>query len=778
MSRLFWVLICHLLLLLAPKGGPGVSKLYGAFTTLQAGRRIHVNASGTELPKDGTTCERGLLTISQGLARARAGDIVEVCDSSTYGENISVPDQVSLISLKSQVLGAGFTVFDVILKCGETPDPFPTISGVNAGQPVVSIRGVKGVTVRGFNITGGQNPDHGGGVMIANAREVTIVANCIEHNRAEAGGGVGISAGSRGVVLDRNAIHHNIATDEEGGGIWIHESMRIKTTGNAIGFNEAMAADHGSGGGLASKDSGDEEHTDDQIFNNTCFNWGGGAHHEDATGQATYDNCQFLANEAREEGGGGINVNEAERPFIIRNSLILSNLAGFAADMGPIDRFHVEQGGGGIRVHGGDIEIRNCEFTGNRTALDGGGLMISPVADMPLFPTEDADEIEFPSSGTLEDLQFNDNVAEDDGGGFSNQVKATTVATRIRFQGNQAVSNGGAFHTSCSAIITFSQVTAAHNTAQNDDGGGLYNRDGQVTVASTEPGSVIEHNQAGRNGGGMYFGTSPNPAGGIFNEMTVCSDNAPLSRLRGVVFRENRAGNFGGGLSIFFRDPGDERSINFIVEEGEFRDNLGKDTAEGAVDVRFHQPPPKGQRRSNLTACRFANRGVQIKSSTLSGITVDFYDIADCRFDLPLEVVVGARRPVGIELFADSPRVKGRNTRIVGDPLFPEAFGIFAKRSTQLEIEDAALEGLAVGISNDRDAADRVGLTLRNVVLANMGETCVQLTGGTLDTKGSTFSLAPFGIRLFQQSTIEREARLLVENMFQAVVVPVSKTGN
>jgi hypothetical protein len=761
----FWMLLAHTLLTFAPAGGPSVNKAYGAFP--QAGV-VHVNASAA-LPPDGNSCDTGYRTIQEGIrqARLRGALIVEVCDSSTYPENVAMGGGIGLVSKASSSLAANFTYLDVLARCtGETGGlpQFPTIDGGGFFAPVVSILGGPGkATVAGFRITrGGDSGIRVNDIPDVANLEVSIVGNCIDDNRARSGAGINIEkAGS--VEISRNAIHNNTA-NEAGGGIHFRRvTNSVKTDRNLISVNKAGT----NGGGISGLFDGltpaseFSQHVKDDIFSNDATGFGGGASFSDWT--ATLSECTFIGNRALESGGGGINFDVA-RQCQVQLCQFLSCRAGDSTPLpAPLQLWAVEQGGGAIRLRGGSLDIFGGTIDSCVTGLDGGGVVYLNKLNFP------AQNVISQASGSVTNTSFVGGLAFDDGGGLSIQVATNLTVTNVSLSRNETVLGfGGGIHTTCAAVSTLNSVTVSNNTS-GIDGGGIYLRDAEITVNE----SNLSFNHARRDGGGMVLESNEIPS--FIIDMPICHSIETLSRMTNVGWFGNTSANRAGAFGVKRFDV--DRTINFLIDHNTFIGNQAKDTTEAAVEVALSRQPPRTKTRSYFRNCIFQNRGPQIRGIARIEPVSDFYDILDCTFILDTAPLAGESEPIGIDLVKDSPSI-GRD-RFTGPVTVNGGLGIKAtdpKRKggkVDLVIEDSIFENLTLGLDVINTGKKLLPVSVEGCSFSG-GVTGIQFNKVHGFLKNDAFSNLTTGIRLLGGTTLTKKGSVTYTN----VATPEDATGN
>jgi predicted outer membrane repeat protein len=322
-------------------------------------------------------------TIQEGINEAVDSDTVLV-QPDTYIENINYN-------------GKNITVASLFLTTQDTTYISQTVidgsqpSNPDSASVVTFCSGEDSSSVLiGFTITGGSGTlleswFCGGGIICIYNSSPTITNNTITSNTAAyAGGGIVSVYGSFPTITD-NIITGN-AADSVGGGICFRESLPT-ITHNTIEGNTAPY-----GGGIA------------------C----------DSSSSGIIDNCTISGNSAVDEGGGIYCIDNCN--LIITNCTINENGAGYrSGGIYCIDNCNLSlenvtvsqntagEDGGGIYSKYSDLQIENCDFTGN-TAQDGfGGAIDYWNYGDPQYADETYQIV-------ITNSQFSNNTASGDGG--------------------------------------------------------------------------------------------------------------------------------------------------------------------------------------------------------------------------------------------------------------------------------------------------------------------------------------------------------------------------
>ena len=331
------------------------------------------------------------------------------------------------------------------------------------------------------------------------------------------------------------------------------------TVGSTVSFVrcvfEANAAE--DAGGLASND--DTTLTDCTFLNNYADAIGGGALVGGTI--ATLTGCRFEGNTARIQAGGFravadtlvmigcdfISNTALEAPFSSGGGAKLSGLPMTVRDCTFIDNHTIERGGA-IEIAGVGI-IENCTFEGN-TAVESGGAIAFPG------PTE-----AFPIVGCT---FIGNQTVEDHGGAIYSGLGTGSFHLFVRdstFSGNISHAHGGAIYTvGNSATIEDCLFDSNHAGGS----GGAYrfespNEDDTIDVLRcTFMGNTTE-----QMGGGMSLGTAKATIADcsfILNSAQTTAGGLGIGLLETTVSRclfvGNSALEHGGGASAYGNDPG------------------------------------------------------------------------------------------------------------------------------------------------------------------------------------------------------------------------------
>ena len=411
--------------------------------------------------------------LADALAAAQPGDTIELLKDVT--ENITIN--------KSLTLDLGKF----------------TLSG-NANAAVVTISGDKSqVIVQNGTVTGGRNPQNGGGFAIDNAvvqlEDLTITGNeAVGGNgNGEVGGG-GIYASHADVSMRIVTVSENSVTgsSSDGGGILVRYGS-LTMDGCHVERNTAPDC----GGGMILRHS--VLNAAKSFFENNTAKFGAGIYFGDTPNEAE-EGCSgehnHLITDSTISGntvldpengiGGGMYVGTTSN-LTLRNSKLLNNDGA-------------TQGGAIVAYSAGTIELDGVSISENK-AQSGAGILALCTAvcntDIRLL------------NGTAIDA----NTATGYGGGiYANAIakELNVTVTNSSVSGNTAAGGAGIFtYKSGSAVINVDLQSGAvmhNNNAVTNMGGAIYAyNDANINIAAN---SAVYNNTAAGYGGAIYASAS------------------------------------------------------------------------------------------------------------------------------------------------------------------------------------------------------------------------------------------------------------------------------
>ncbi|HHO51535.1 MAG TPA: hypothetical protein ENK18_11820 [Deltaproteobacteria bacterium] len=435
-------------------------------------------------------------SVQAAIDAAPAGGVVQVC-SGIVQETLTIPSPITLE-------GVGDTTIDA--------------SGL--GGAVVSITGA-GATLRRLVLTGGA-----GGIEAFGAQGPVVLEQVVVRgNTASLGGGVRGPAVAD-LRLRDCTVQDNVA-DTHGGGIAAYGVVEILDT--LVQGNVAQ----GDGGGLYAEAGALVVASGTTVSGNTASRGGGGWIGD----QALIQDGIFSENEAQELGGG---------VYLAGGMLLSATVSGNTAPLGgglgtsggSIDACRVE---GNVAGTGGGVYARDTTILGGviseNTASVGAGVAIEGSSAQIESFTEIADNVASEGGGgiavidgslELVQIALEGNQAPLGGGLYALDQGAcplpecalSLVATRLSGNqgGDQPGEGGGGIWTSLP--LASSSCDLAINTAH--DGGGLYLSDSTATFQ----GGTMLGNSASERGGALFVASSAADSL-VFDTISLSGNEAP-----------------------------------------------------------------------------------------------------------------------------------------------------------------------------------------------------------------------------------------------------------
>ncbi|MCM2371003.1 tail fiber protein [Aporhodopirellula aestuarii] len=414
------------------------------------------------------------------------------------------------------------------------------------------------VTVGGVNAPDGNTAAINGGGLHASGASITIVDGGLFQNNvaAEEGGGLWNGPGTMTIrnntTLTQNTANslNNGGNDQGGGGVFnIGGTLDID---NALITKNLATANNGNGGGVmtvggivtiddssiqsneATRAGGGIENNDGNVtvtnetvggpaaaVGNIAGINGGGLHASGANSVTTVNGGLFQNNIAGEEGGGLWN---GSGMMTINGTQILNNTASSSANTNN------DQGGGGVFNVDGTLSILNATISGNlATANNGNGGGVMTVG----------------GTVTIDDTLIQSNQAARAGGGVENNngnvtLTGVTLGGPNVADGNTAGINGGGLHASGAGSVTIVDGGSIQNNIAQEEGGGLWNGPGTMTIRNNT--TITQNTANSANNGGNDQG-----GGGVFNiGGTLNIDNASITNNLAT----SNNGNGGGVMTV------------------------------------------------------------------------------------------------------------------------------------------------------------------------------------------------------------------------------------
>ena len=359
----------------------------------------------------------------------------------------------------------------------------------------------------------------GGGIAFSRKSQGKITGGLIETNKAPNAGGV-IVQGESEVEMTGGTIRFNNATTGNAGGLYVHTATLALKDGQIV--NNSC---HKSLGGGMYTFKAKVTISGGSISNNQSYMDGAGAYFN-KNSTVTISGGSFTNNKVVKGAGAGFGVSGESR-MTMTGGTVSGNTASNAAGV-------IIQGKAHLNLYGGTI-------SGNKATNGGGGLYVNRAsADL--------------HGGTIAN-----NKAEKNGGGMYIYLSTVTMGKNLVIQGNEALRQaGGAYVNSTTLTLESTKFLDNHSGI---GGGGLWlYLCPEVTLTDI----YAKGNSCDATGGGVVI-TKDTPAivtGGVIEENEALQggglvvQNAATGSFDGLIIRNNKATEIGGGLLTYERSAG------------------------------------------------------------------------------------------------------------------------------------------------------------------------------------------------------------------------------
>jgi hypothetical protein len=365
------------------------------------------------------------------------------------------------------------------------------------------------------NVATSPSTSDGGGGM-HNEGDASLADTFVGQNSSAAAGGGIRNAGGGRLTLDAVTLVDNTAVLSGGG---LLNEGELEASGSTVRGNLADSDGDGSGdgGGIANREPGATGGTASALIGtsvveeNAAANGGGLCNYGGADARLALEDSAVRSNTAAERGGGV----DSNGELLVSGTTVSGNSASGDA---PGD------GGGGLRVDAGTLEVRSSTIEANVSGANGngGGVQLSGGAE-----------------AVFDDVEINDNSAFRGGGIFvrssgPDEPTAVTIRNGSLVAGNTAVAGinglGGGYYQSATGGGVIETEILASSISRNEagKGGGIIVGGGSLLLAS----STVADNSAVVEAGGLLVG------------------DASVSVVDNSEVAGNRAGDSGGGFLL------------------------------------------------------------------------------------------------------------------------------------------------------------------------------------------------------------------------------------
>jgi parallel beta-helix repeat protein len=393
--------------------------------------------------------------IQKGIDEVGSGETVHV-GFGHYPENIKLKSRIKLLGYTRQ---AGQPILEFL----ETICPVPVIDGTSR-DTTVKLENVTKTTIDNFNIVNGAK-SNGAGILCISCSKITVKNCCIAHNIATQNGGGFYVENGTDIIFDYNRINDNNASN--GGGGYVKSTNKIQLINqNSFVKNIAISSTSNinNGGGLYVTETQNFLMDKATFWQNNAGTYGGGIcfFECDSTNPvAKVNKTTFSQNKAYgKRGGGACSINHAWVTY--ENCKFLENWA--KQDGGGIAVQTMGSGASStattltqMKTEGRITKAVSCEFDTNSCDDDGGGVYVSTHSYM-----------------IMNNCKLTENTSSENGGGvhctmFSGvEISGGNISTSTASNGN----GGGVSLRNATLIITGTRIE--NNKAVNGKGGGIY----------------------------------------------------------------------------------------------------------------------------------------------------------------------------------------------------------------------------------------------------------------------------------------------------------------
>ena len=521
-----------------------------------------------------------------------------------------------------------------------------TINGLNKIN-LFDIKADNTVTISNINFINAYS-ESGNGAAISNAGNLTIINSTFNNNKASSGGCIYNVKGNLTVM---NSVFNDSSATGSGTSGY---AGAIHNTGNVTLLNSIFTNNNASKGGALYNNKGIINIDSNNIFENNYALWAGALYNYQGT--LLIDNNNSFINSSVKNYGGVIHNEKGN--LTIKNRNTFSNNNGFTSGgviSSTLGNVLIEENNhfsnnvasyGGVINSTGNITIKdNNTFESNNASYAGAVVYTNrgklTLTDNNLFLNNNANYYGgsvylWNANATIQDNIFNNNHAQYGGCIYINTNCTELVLNNLEFNNNSATNDGGVLSTKVLTTVNQSKFNA--NTASK--GGSIYAEDYLIVS------SCNFSNDNASEGGSIYADDGSTTQITNTNFTNIYSENETLNLQGENTFISNSYNNVSilyDTLDLQIKNPQDsykttdaiELEITSALTNPTYYDGDILDHDEYTVYLDDQQVGSTGDNTYNLTIDTpgtysvYANSKILGNTNTIENIIVKSDDVVD-----------------------------------------------------------------------------------------------------------------------------------------------------
>jgi hypothetical protein len=531
----------------------------GALSLTLSGQDVFFVNHAAAGSNDGSTWENAFTDLSSALDTAADGDMIWIA-KGTYVPDNGSGDSTSTFSVTTSArIFGGFAGTENNLGERDIPNNRVYLSGDQLGNDdpnnvslnradnswhVMTVAPAINDPVQLSDLTfqGGTakmetdiNLNHAGGGLIAFG-QVRVFDCYFQNNSGRAGASIALfDAGASNSEISGSAFIGN-SSNSQSAGIFMQNTNAVNV--NQCHFEKNLI----TRGVIYPLRSTNTSITECNFQENSCTpgsgNFGGVIFSWNSVNTVMYK-CSFDDNSC---GNGGVS-------YVDGRELQINQIAAIWRECSFGNNTADDWGGGAIYGWRATQLIEECDFNGNSAPNTGGALYLGGNS----------------KNTTIRRCEFTNNIANGGWGGAhaSYGDTSTLIAEQNYYEGNMAVTSGGAVTNGFGNDATYTECQFEANTAQFG-GAGYSQNDSTKTVFSKC----------------SFFGNAVSGFGGALNLNSGAVDNV----IEQCYFELNVSQNSGGGLSVSDPDNTDAEQTRLLISHSKFVENISEEQA-GAIYI-------------------------------------------------------------------------------------------------------------------------------------------------------------------------------------------------